>query len=169
MGEVVVSMAMVFIVATLAFLAGGLIGAYISRTMFPPEQQKQLEQSLRNARAELQKYQNDVTVHFAETADLINKLTESYKEVHDHLATGAMQLTNIDIGRDILKAGSSNLGLDSQGAVDDSLQAPKDWAPKVPGNKGTLSEDYGLRDDEEVEDGEHEALSNTLPPNTRIP
>lgn len=137
-------------VAAIVFCLGGLAGAIISRTLIPPEQQKELEQSLASARQELDKYHQDVAQHFADTSMLVNNLTQSYKEVHEHLAKGAIQLTNSEISKQILAAGDGKLGIEADDAIaDEEFHPPKDWAPKTPGETGTLSEEYGLRDEEE--------------------
>lgn len=140
------SLEILVMVSAIVFCIGGLLGAVISRTLMPPEQQKELEQSLQLSRQELNQYQQDVAQHFAETSKLVNSLTQSYKDVHEHLARGAIQLTNAEIGKKILAAGDEALGLESVGAIDD-VQPPRDWAPKTPGETGILSEEYGLNDD----------------------
>jgi hypothetical protein len=43
---------------------------------------------------ENQKFREEVTEHFVETARLINQLTDSYKEVFDHLNKGATELVD---------------------------------------------------------------------------
>lgn len=141
------SVEVLIMVSAIVFCVGGLLGALISRSLFPPEQQKQLEESLKTSRQELDQYQREVAQHFAETAKLVNNLTQSYKDVHDHLAGGAMQLTNQEITKQILEAGDSSLGIEAQNSLDEhQVEAPRDWAPKMPGEAGTLSEEYGLSD-----------------------
>lgn len=141
------SVEVLIMVSAIVFCVGGLLGAFISRSMFPPEQQKRLEESLQTSRQELDQYQREVAQHFADTAKLVNALTQSYKDVHDHLASGALQLTNPEITQQILEAGDKSLGIDVNERLDDhNIQAPRDWAPKTPGQAGTLSEEYGLSD-----------------------
>lgn len=143
------SVEFLIMVSAFVFCAGALLGAIVSRTMFPPEQQKQLEESLKTSRQELDQYQREVAQHFADTAKLVNNLTQSYKDVHDHLAGGALQLTNPEITQQMLEAGDKSLGLEAQDSLNEhDVQAPRDWAPKVPGSAGTLSEEYGLGDQE---------------------
>ncbi len=133
---------------TIVFCIGGLIGAVISRTLIPPANQKDLEKQLLKAQSDLETYQQDVAQHFAETSRRINNLTESYREVHEHLASGAIQLTNAEISNKILAAGDKALGIEaSQVPENIDVQPPKDWAPKTPGQKGVLSEDFGLDED----------------------
>ncbi len=137
-------------VSAIALCIGGLIGAVISRTLLPPELQKDLESRLQSSRDELDQYQQDVAQHFAETSKLVTNLTNSYKDVHDHLSKGAIQLTNAEISKQILEAGDSKLGIEANDAIDElSFEPPKDWAPKTPGQAGTLSEEFGLTEPKE--------------------
>lgn len=141
------SLETLLMVSAIVFCIGGLIGAVISRTLMPPEMQKDLEQSLQASRSELERYQQDVSQHFADTSKLVTNLTNAYKEVHDHLAKGAIQLTNAEISKKILDAGDRNLGIEAQDSIEElNFEPPKDWAPKVPGQAGTLSEEFGLDD-----------------------
>ncbi len=143
------SLEFLILISAIVFCVGGLVGALISRSMFPPEQQKQLEESLRTSREELDQYQREVAKHFADTAQLVHKLTESYKDVHDHLAKGALSLTNPEITQQMLAAGDKTLGIEVEDTLDnEKVEAPKDWAPKKPGSAGTLSEEFGLEEDE---------------------
>ena len=142
------SLETLIMISAIIFCLGGLLGAIISRTLIPPAHQKDLEHKLQESRQELEKYQQDVAHHFAETSQLVSQLTESYKSVHDHLAKGAIQLTNPEISRQILDAGDTTLGLEANSAVSEmDFEPPKDWAPKVPGKAGVLSEEFGLDDD----------------------
>jgi len=75
----VFSLEVVFMISAIVFCVGGLLGAFISRNLFPPEQQKQLEENLQASRQELDQYQREVSEHFAETAKLVQNLTQNYK------------------------------------------------------------------------------------------
>jgi len=155
----VLSLEAVFMISAIVFCVGGLLGAFISRNLFPPEQQKMLEENLQNTKQELDQYQREVAEHFAETAKLAQNLTQSYKEVHDHLSKGALQLTSPEITQQVLAAGDKSLGISSPEVLEDQeVEPPRDWAPRVPGQSGTLSEDYGLANDdalaEELESAE---------------
>lgn len=154
------SLEALIMVSAITLCVGGLIGAVISRTLLPPEMQKDLEQRLQASREELDRYQQDVAQHFAETSKLVSNLTNSYKEVHDHLAKGAIELTNAEISKQMLEAGDSQLGLEANETIDElSFEPPKDWAPKTPGQDGVLSENFGLSD--HTEEGGIEASSAT--------
>lgn len=135
-----------------SLIAGGLIGALLTRTLRPQEQQnRELEVRLKQSEDRLSDYQDQVTVHFAETSQLINKLTQSYKEVHEHLAGSALKLTNPDISRKLIEAADGTLSSDTDAYRDidpASLQPPRDWAPKTPGDSGQLSEAYSFEREE---------------------
>ncbi len=147
------SLEAVIMISAIVFCVGGLLGAFISRNLFPPEQQKMLEENLQASRQELDHYQRDVAEHFAETAKLVQNLTQSYKDVHDHLSSGALQLTSPEITQQVLAAGDKALGSSALDEFDaQQVEPPKDWAPKVPGQAGTLSEDYGLESTTEEDD-----------------
>lgn len=142
-------------VGAIVLCIGGLIGAVISRKFIPPEHQKELETNLQAAREDLKQYQQDVAQHFEETSRLVHNLTQSYKEVHEHLAKGAIHLTNSDISRQMLEAGDGNIGAEAGALLaETTVLPPRDWAPKTPGQKGTLSEEFGLLDEAEAENAE---------------
>jgi len=137
-----------FIVGIIMLIVGAVIGAIVSRTWIAPEQHKEIEQRLLDAKRELESYQQDVAQHFSETAQKVRELTQSYKELHEHLALGAMQLTNVEIGRQLFAAGENEEGKEKLNAS--QIEPPKDWAPKIPGSHGMLSEEFGLKDDDEA-------------------
>lgn len=72
-------------------LIGGVIGGlatwWVSRARGGAVSVMQLKQ-------ENDKFKNEVTEHFVETARLINQMTDSYKQVFDHLSSGAEKLVD---------------------------------------------------------------------------
>ena len=129
----------------LASLAVGLvIGIIAGRTLSgATKQRRTLTDELRKKDDELKTYQHQVTEHFITTSELVNNLTHSYKEVHQHLAASAMTLTNPEISNKLLEAGSGNLGIahSADNSTIDSPQPPKDYTPDI---SGVLDESYGL-------------------------
>ncbi len=153
------SLTTLIIIAVITLLVGCAIGALAAKGMNPQQQQqsKELEQRLQSTEEKLRNYQQEVTEHFMETSQLVNRLTHSYKEVHEHLASSALKLTNPDISRQLIDAADGKLLPHNTQANDDgdsSIQAPRDWAPREPGAKGQLSEDFGLRQDDPRQDPE---------------
>lgn len=148
----------------LAALALGLVvGSLLTRTLHPHERERrELEEKLEKSQDQLKNYQHEVTEHFVQTSELINNLTQSYRDVHEHLATSAMRLTSPEVSRQLIEAGYGKLGA-SDHSIPATLSAelpdpPKDYAPKVPG--GVLSEEYGLRDELTQPDTSHPAVAN---------
>ncbi len=142
------SLSTLIISCLVCLAAGGGIAALVLYTFRAPLLGRDLEQRLHHAETTLQSYQRDVAEHFAQTSQLVNNLTQSYREVHEHLANGALKLATPAISRQILDSANSSLGGDTKSYISGQhLEPPRDWAPKAPGSKGTLSPDYGLRDD----------------------
>lgn len=75
----------------IVFALGGGAGYMIARQI-KDERTRQLEQQLEQARQEMDSYRGDVNQHFLKTSLLLSKLTDNYREVYEHLATGAQRL-----------------------------------------------------------------------------
>ncbi len=134
---------------------GGFAGYALAKARNPDNRVRELEEHLHALQGKYDHYQDAVTQHFVSTAQLVNNLSNSYREVHEHLRQGAESLC-----ADNRRHGSSNpanafekldapRGNTLQGAlVDDhyTVEPPRDYATKQPTDKGTLHEDYGFRD-----------------------
>ena len=150
-------LATVIVVAVIASVVGLLLGVLLTRSFHPQgKHNRNLETKLQKADNELKEYQQEVSNHFVETSRLINTMTQSYKDVHEHLANGALKLANPDISRQLIEASEGNLmvshtSTDSE-EEDGGNHPPRDWAPKDPGAKGQLSEDFGFENhDQELD------------------
>jgi len=75
------------------FGIGGGTGFFISRQI-KDKRTLELEEKLASARNELASYRGNVNQHFLKTSLLLGKLTNNYREVYEHLATGAQKLCN---------------------------------------------------------------------------
>jgi uncharacterized protein len=74
-----------------------LFGLLIGRLLLPgPRQVRKLRDELESQRREQAAYKARVNEHFFKTSQLIGQMTESYKAVYDHLATGAQDLCATD-------------------------------------------------------------------------
>lgn len=137
------------IIAAVALVIGIIIGTVLNRTVSPEAtKSRALESRLQETEQKLTDYQQEVTEHFADTAKLVNNLTQSYKDVHEHLATNALRLANVDISRQLLSSSPATADDNIDSQSDESLEPPKDWAPKKADQEGTLREDYGLNEDD---------------------
>ena len=93
------------------------------------------------------------------TAELVQHMTESYKEVYQHLATGAQDLCSIEVASKLLPA-STDAVFDTNSVIEESsgLLPPKDYAAKQnPEQKGALAEDFGLDKPKEISNEESPA------------
>lgn len=147
------------IISIIIFIVGVVIGIVVGRALVPPQQQKDLEKRLSSAQQNLDAYQQDVAKHFVETSQRVGELTQSYRDLHEHLAKGALNLTNTDIGRQVIEAGATKEAIPN---IDNtSVEPPKDWAPRAPGSRGMLSEDFGLKDQDEKAEPDANAKAKT--------
>lgn len=136
------STSVLILVGILGVALGALLAFLAVRGRSGVDRTQELEARLHEANKKLEDFQLQVNEHFDQTSQLVHNLTESYREVHEYLANSAMRLSSQDIGRQMLEAGSGKLSDN-----DESLKGvtpPRDWAPKEPGAKGTLAEDFGL-------------------------
>lgn len=122
-----------------------------------------IEKQLRDLQEEFTAYRENVNQHFNQTTRLVNKLTNDYAKVQQHLgeaadsfaqppksfeldadSKGALaereELLQLEIRNTELGEG----GEDAQFDNPESLEQPKDYAPKAKSQKGTLAEDFGL-------------------------
>ena len=133
------------------FLIGAGLGHFYSRNQHRGDSSvKDLEKKLEQSERQLKRYQQEVTEHFLKVSHLTTSMSQSYRQIHEHLATSAIRLASPEIGRQLLKAGGSELNLTDEDGNPllsaEDVKPPRDYAPKVPG--GILSEDYGLADKE---------------------
>lgn len=130
------------------FVLGLIIGLLSGRRTSPGAQKYQeVERNLDQILQDKKAYEDEVVEHFADTAKLLNSLTESYRDVHDHLAKGA----------DALCQGQGPLPLDRPRDPAEippyltEMQQPLDYAPKAsPNETGMLNEEFGLDKDKKL-------------------
>ena len=152
-------MNVLWFVGSLAFLAGILCGALVFHLLSGSKTRNgKLEGQLEDLQNEFREYQDRVGDHFTTTAHLINKLTDTYKDVHEHMANGAdvlcededvrNRLSDSLLGSNALLSGNTSK---RRGTRPAPVEQPKDYAPKINSNeKGALSEDFGAKSPEAV-------------------
>ncbi len=132
-------------IACLAF--GLLIGAAAAgRLGGGPARVRELEEQLRRLRERDREYRESVSEHFNTTAELVTKMTDSYKDVYQHLAGGAQSLCSTEVASRLLPANSGNV-FENKPAdePEPGVLPPKDYATNPdPSRKGALAEDFGL-------------------------
>ena len=140
------SLEMLIAIGAMLTAIGLGIGILMGRGMSPDRQryletERKLDQVLQEKKA----YEDDVVGHFSETAKLLNNLTESYREVHNQLASGAATLCR-DVGP--VPLGRLDNARTNRGEIPDdmvNITPPLDYAPKAsPDEKGMLNEAFGI-------------------------
>lgn len=148
---------MIWLVAIAALAVGIVIGVvFASRLNTSPSRVHELENQIRSLKDNHIEYKDSVSDHFSMTAELVQHMTESYKEVYQHLATGAQDLCSIEVASKLLPA-STDAVFDSNSTNEESssLLPPKDYAAKQnPEQKGALAEDFGLDKSKAISDEE---------------
>jgi uncharacterized protein len=141
----VYSLDMVLLIAGAVALLGIGIGAFIGKRLSPQGQKnRELESQLDRALQEKKAYEDEVVEHFSSTASLLNRLTESYRDVHNHLAVGASALCQDQGPVSLAKITANVAGSDIPADLAD-VQQPLDYAPKSsPNETGMLNEEFGL-------------------------
>ena len=128
------------LIALCSGIAGIAIGVLAAR-LFRPSSHQQMEAQLQEAEQKLQKKNMQITEHFSHTASLVSNLTRNYRDLHDYLASSAQQLGDIDI-HPVLHNDNPSAPILGQGIV---VNPPLDYSPQ---KNNTLSEAYGLKEDQ---------------------
>ena len=141
-------------VGSLAFLGGMLAGALLYHLLAGSRSERgRLQNQLDELQNDFKDYQNKVSDHFGTTAHLINKLTDSYRDVHEHMANGADNLCEDEAVKNRLSDAllSSNTLLSGKMIKrrterPKAMEQPKDYAPKQASDeRGTLSEEFSVK------------------------
>jgi len=128
-------------VAILGLMLGWVTGR---RTSSSEKKYRDIALKLDQVMQDKKAYEDEVVDHFTETAILLNNLTESYREVHNHLAQGAANLCQ-GAGPVSLERLESRRDQSEIPAHLAHIQPPLDYAPKhSPDEKGMLNEEFGL-------------------------
>jgi uncharacterized membrane-anchored protein YhcB (DUF1043 family) len=77
----------------LTFAVGIGVGLLVAWFVLPSgRQSKRLQEQLEATEEKLVRYQDDVREHFSKTSNLVNELTNTYHNLHEHLSLGAYML-----------------------------------------------------------------------------
>lgn len=135
------------IIAAAALVVGLLAGSLLTKRLSPAEtRRRELEEKVREKEDELKTYQRDVADHFIKTSGMLRDMHRVQREISEQLAAGALLLTSSEVSRQVQASAFAGLSQESTPRILSAVppQAPKDYAPSVPG--GVLSESYGLGD-----------------------
>lgn len=136
------------VIGVAALLIGTGAGVMLAR-LFNSDNRKRhdLEKQLQDVNTDMKHYQQEVSEHYVKTARLVDDLTESYRQVHNHLAEGAATLLHTRGAAPLMKTIPSREQIDaiSEPVPENKVLPPLDYAPKKsPDEKGMLDESFGL-------------------------
>jgi len=87
------STASIWLVGVLGVLAGILLGSIATYLMVARNRRThQLQLELNQLTERFTEYRDQVTQHFMRTSELVQEMTRSYRDVYEHLASGAQNL-----------------------------------------------------------------------------
>lgn len=134
----------VWIIAVVAIAVGAAVGYLVYQYLHPvPRRNRELEQQLHALQEQYKHYRYDVNAHFNKTADLLGMLANSYREVHNHLARGSLELCDPGAVKLLRPLPEQTPVLEEQ--QPSVIEPPRDYALKSsPFEKGVLDEDFGL-------------------------
>lgn len=133
----------VCIIAIATLAVGAVLGYFAYQYLHPvPRRNRELEQQLHALQEENKHHRYDVNAHFNKTAELLDHLANSYREVHNHLARGAVELCDPGSVRILRPLPDQSSVLEEAPPV--IIEPPRDYALKSPYDKGVLDEDFGL-------------------------
>jgi len=142
----VYTLSTLLLAAVFALIVGLAAGTLLSRRLSSDgRKQRELEQSLDQLLQQQKDYQHEVVEHFTDSARLLSKLAESYRDVHNHLASGADNLCDDQTGEILPRIPDNSATQVGSKSGLESAQPPLDYAPKVsPHATGVLNEEFGL-------------------------
>lgn len=141
--------------STWAWLAGligltvGCAAGFFFSRFGTSEARKRLdtERRLQESDDQLQAFREEVSKHFQTTAELVNRLSRDYRDVHNHLADGAGRLC-VEAEEPPLLQALPEMAPESLTEAAEQLPsiaaAPLDYAPRSAEQPGVLREDYGF-------------------------
>jgi len=137
---------MVWVIGFICLATGAAAGFFLAnRVNTSPARISELEQQLQDLQRSHARYKDEVSEHFSTTAGLVQQMTDSYRDVYQHLAAGAQDLCSGEVANLLLPASSDGLLTGAVNADDADVQAPRDYAPRLnPSQSGALSEGFGL-------------------------
>lgn len=137
---------MIWLVGLGCLLTGAVIGAVAFKMLMSDEARvRELEEELEALSEEHETYKTNVHNHFASSAQLLGRLTDSYRDVFLHMADGARTLCPDYISSQLNLSAEAKSLLGQADARTTPLAPPLDYAARVePGQKGALDEDYSF-------------------------
>jgi uncharacterized membrane-anchored protein YhcB (DUF1043 family) len=83
----------IWLISLLGFLAGILAGSIVTYLLVARNRRThELQLELNQLTERFTEYRDQVTQHFMRTSELVQEMTRSYRDVYEHLASGAQNL-----------------------------------------------------------------------------
>lgn len=132
-----------WLLPSLALVAGVGIGFLLAR-LLPGAAPTRVQHQLDEMQERFESYQSEVVSHFNTTASLMQKLSQNYQDIQDHLSEGASRLALDELSRQRLLAALSDNAQPARERLSSpaSAEQPKDYAP---GHSGSLNDEEVLK------------------------
>ena len=130
-------------------LAAGIIIGIIGTRLLSVNGKKtaKIEKHLADTESKMNTYKQQINQHFEKTAELVDELNESYRNVHNHLADAAHSLSDAPYNSTSIKTIPAKEQIETiaeQKTATDTFP-PLDYAPKTsPLEPGMLDESFGI-------------------------
>lgn len=133
----------VWIIGILAVIAGGALGYFLPRLLHAaPRRNREVETQLHALQEQHKNYRYDINTHFNRSAELLSQLANSYRDVHNHLARGAIDLCDPGAVKQLKILPEQTSVLEDQQSL--AMEPPRDYALRSPYDTGVLDEGFGL-------------------------
>ena len=129
-----------WLLPAVGLVAGVGIGFLLAR-LLPGAAPTRVQHQLDEMQERFEAYQSEVVSHFNTTASLMQKLTQNYQDIQDHLSEGANRLALDELSRQRLLAALSDSAQPVRERITSpasTTEPPKDYAP---GHSGVLSDE----------------------------
>jgi uncharacterized membrane-anchored protein YhcB (DUF1043 family) len=133
-------------VGILGFLLGTVLGCIVAWFVIGRNGRTlQLQLELEQLKERFTDYRDQVTQHFMRTSDLVQEMTQSYRAVYEHLATGAQHLCSEpdDTARLGQQQGAGRVGGGGVHAITDDADAEYDELSELTNIKKDIEELLG--------------------------
>jgi len=128
--------------ALIGLVVGIIIGAVVMRFGNRKlREQRSMQYELEKTKAELADYREEVTSHFAQSAELLDNVARDYRQLHQHMAKGSTELLpNLPGEKNPFVYQLNKAEADNDQS---SVQMPRDYSE---GASGLLRSEHAKRD-----------------------
>lgn len=132
-----------WLLPALGLVIGVAIGFLLAR-LLPGTAPTRVQHQLDELQERFESYQSEVVSHFNTSANLMQKLTQNYQDIQEHLSEGASRLALDELSRQRLLAALSDAQPVRERITSpiSATEPPKDYAP---GHSGVLSDEQVLK------------------------